>query len=256
MPAYVPSLVCPHSRPGRSGFTLIELLMVITIIAVLAAFLLPAVQMVRGAAHKVSCSSNLRQLGMVFMVYAGDWDDRLPFATDRDPAPSVITRSWDYRLKVHFGNMSVHNQDPNAGNPQLLAIRCPADPMRRVVSNLGFYGLRSYSMPEARASGHPISVGVHEDLGQPSRRPPTLSQIVSPSQTLLLAEFPIPGNGHTVAATVRSPAVQVSNLGGRAHHRGHFNYLFCDGHVESLEPIATAGTGTMTVPVGTPWAWR
>ena len=73
----VSNLLQPSGRPRRSGFTLIELLVVIAIIAILAAMLLPALARARQQAHSAVCLSNLKQLQLAYVLYAGDNRDHL-----------------------------------------------------------------------------------------------------------------------------------------------------------------------------------
>ena len=77
-------------RPQRSGFTLIELLVVISIIAILAGILLPAVGMVRDAARRSVCASNMRQVGMGLFAYMGE----------QESAPWGLTNNSEWRTDI------------------------------------------------------------------------------------------------------------------------------------------------------------
>ena len=99
-----------------NAFTLIELLVVISIIAVLAAMLLPAIGMVRNAARSVNCLSNLRQMGVALAVYAEDNETLPPGLTEfRENSWQTLVRAW---LVEQAGS-----------NPRVM--QCPGAPIRK-----------------------------------------------------------------------------------------------------------------------------
>jgi len=76
--------ICPGYAPysentaAHNGFTLVELLVVISIIGLLMGLLLPAMNKARAQAHRITCMSNMRQIGIALQGYTSDNRDRLP----------------------------------------------------------------------------------------------------------------------------------------------------------------------------------
>ncbi len=87
-------------------FTLIELLVVVSIIAILASLLLPALAKARGRAKMATCANNEKGIGLAFAMYVGDWDSYYPYA---NPAgafqswPNAMNWPWRMALSEHLG---------------------------------------------------------------------------------------------------------------------------------------------------------
>ena len=79
----------------KTAFTLIELLVVIAIIAILAAILFPVFARARENARRSSCQSNLKQLGLGFIQYTQDYDEKYPGS-----GPSVISATLTFNTAL------------------------------------------------------------------------------------------------------------------------------------------------------------
>jgi len=138
----------------RSGFTLIELLVVIGIIALLIAVLLPALNKVRQSAQAVVCTSNIRQIGLGFMMYAQDNKGYLPqtgYPSDLTLVnPAGVTLNGAQRWNAAFGSGWLFRlvagkycvTSPSANRAKSDVFFCPADsitPTNQWRSNYAWY---------------------------------------------------------------------------------------------------------------------
>ena len=186
----------------RRGFTLIELLVVIAIIAILAAILFPVFARAREKARQASCLSNVKQLALAALMYAGDYDDTLPF-----------THS--------FGAWWTDALQPYIRNAQIL--RCPS--VARTFPGYGWNYQGCGFMPGAAFSPPrigPIYEGCH------------LSIYLSPgpSETFMLGDNWLGGTEDQRYYLYQ----QLDRREGR--HNGGDNYAFVDGHAKWMKPDA------------------
>jgi len=107
----------------KRGFTLIELLVVIAIIAILAAILFPVFAQAREKARQTSCLSNLKQMGLGFMMYAQDYDETLPgIKFGNNPG-----EGWPWTVfpgSVDWNGVFTHGVQPYIKNKQIF--QCPS----------------------------------------------------------------------------------------------------------------------------------
>jgi len=100
------------ARVRQPGFTLVELLVVITIIGILIALLLPAVQAARESARRAQCSNNLKQIGLALLAYAqntGTFPPGAIHASDRTN-PNDYYINWGICILPYIELESLYQQ--------------------------------------------------------------------------------------------------------------------------------------------------
>lgn len=100
----------PVQKKQRRGFTLIELLVVISIIATLAALILPAVQNARAAARRAECQNNMKQLCTAVMNFTSKKNGKLPALAEKIVNGSNIYMSWCVQLLPELDNSAARRE--------------------------------------------------------------------------------------------------------------------------------------------------
>ena len=215
-----------HNR----AFTLIELLVVIAIIAILAAILFPVFAQAKAAAKKTVAISNLKQIGLAWLMYGGDYDDTLMRV--RIAGPGTLAY---YFWGGYDSATQVLNPQQGLLYPYTKGTGVESDPtfpndLRTALGQTGYgynynYLAPSNYLPPAYDET-PVPVG-YGQIGHPSGTVAfaTSAELTYGSVNVLAAD-----------AYLEPPSSNFPTFHGR--HSGGFGIvLWCDGHAKVFKPV-------------------
>ena len=213
------------------GFTLIELLVVIAILAILAALLMPSLRTAMETARKAACMSNQRNVGGFVLAYANDHDDKAPPLWM--PADSL---TWHNRL-IDLGY--TENPAPDRQNVFLCPSHRPNAWTSRayVTQEKSYaYGFRYLPGDCNRQMCHTFDIGGGSVLSgnlQTDFGPPSGFLFLADS---ILNHWQNPADAGHLYQRYYFRAGDIVPYSDSVHlrHLGMGNFLFGDGHVESL----------------------